>query len=148
LSALGLKIHTSVDDSLAIGVVNIGQLDDALPAALRFRELKIDVAPILDRRLDFFHALDLLQFALRLGRFGVLGAEAVDKLHQAGDFAFLVFESGKELLFVRFALLQVIVIAAAITNEPALADFDDAADELVEELTVVGDDQDGPWVVL
>ena len=74
--------------------------------------------------------------------FGVFGAEAVDEFHQPPDFAFLIFVGGEQLLFVRFALDEVIVVIAAIADELALADFDDAADELVEKFAVVRDDED------
>jgi len=45
------------------------------------------------------------------------------------------------LFFGGFALVEVIVVVAAVTDEFALANFDDAADELVEELAVVRDNE-------
>src|SRR5437588_698658 len=58
-----------------------------------------------------------------------------------------MLESREKLLLVGFALSQVIIIAAAIANEFALANLDDAPDKLVEKLTIVRDDQDGARIV-
>src|SRR3954470_9873194 len=52
-----------------------------------------------------------------------------------------MLESSKQLVFVRLALNEVIIVIAAITNEPALADFNNAADQLVEKFAVVRDDE-------
>ena len=55
---------------------------------------------------------------------------------------------GEQLLLVGLALLEVVVVVAAVADEPALADLDDAADELVEELAVVRDEEDRAGVGL
>ena len=123
-------------------------LIDLQPAALRLGELEIQLALVALGRLDLVHALDLLELALGLRGLGVLGAEAVDELHQAGDFALLVFVGGQELLLVGLALFEVLVVAAAVTDQLALADFDDAADKLVEELAVVRDDENRAGIAL
>ena len=123
-------------------MMDVFQLDDSQSAALRLGKLKVDLPLIIRRRFDFLHALNLLELALGLGGLGVLGPETVHKFHQPPDFALLMFVCRQELLFVRFALRQVIIITAAVTDKPALADFDDAADQFIEKLAVVRDDQD------
>ena len=72
--------------------------DHALAAALRLRKLEVDFLVVVDGRLDFFHALDLLELALRLRRLAGLGAEAVGEFLQRCDFALLVFVGGELLL--------------------------------------------------
>ena len=54
--------------------------DDLLAAALRLRKAEADLCFVVRRRFDFFHALDLLELALRLRRLGGLGAETVGEL--------------------------------------------------------------------
>ena len=49
-------------------------------------------------RLDFFHALDLLELALRLRGLAGLGAETVGEFLQLRDFGLLVFVGGEMLL--------------------------------------------------
>ena len=120
----------------------------SMPAALRLRELEIELAVVALGRLDLVHALDLLELALGLGGLGVLGAEAVDELHQAADFALLVFVGGQLLLLVGLALFEILVVVAAVADQPALADLDDAADKLVQELAVVRDDENRAGVAL
>src|SRR5437899_7406376 len=123
-------------------MVNAFELDDTLAAALGLWELKIEFALVVHRRFDFFHAPDLFEFALGLAGFGILGAEAIDKVHQPPDLALLMFESGHELLLVSFSLFKIIVVVASEPNEFALANLDDAANELVQELAVVRNDED------
>jgi len=129
-------------------VVDAFEFDGAQPAAAGLRELKLELALLARGRGDLVHALDLLELGLGLGRLGVFGAEAVDELQQAGDLALLVFVGGQLLLFVRLALLKVFVIAAPVADQPALADFDNAADDLVEELAVVRNDEDRARITL
>ena len=64
---------------------------------------------LAERRLDFFHALDLLELALRLGGLAGLGAEAVGEFLQRRDFLLLVFVGGELLLLARGFLLDVAV---------------------------------------
>src|SRR5439155_18776530 len=58
LAALGLKIQAAIDHVITISMVNPGESDDALTAPLRLRELEINLALVIDRRLHFVHALD------------------------------------------------------------------------------------------
>ena len=48
-----------------------------MPAARRLWETEVDRLLARDRRLDFFHPIDLLEFALRLRRLARLGPEAI-----------------------------------------------------------------------
>src|SRR5258708_6025438 len=101
-------------------MMNAFELDDELAAALGLWELKIKFALVFHRRFDVLHAPDLFQFALGLAGFGILGAEAIDKIHEPADLALLMFESGHELILVSLALFKIIVVVAAETNEFAL----------------------------
>jgi hypothetical protein len=76
-------------------VIDLFQRHDLQPAPLRLRKHELDLALVVDGRFDFFHPLDLLQFALRLGSFAVLGPKAVNEFHQVGDLALLILESGQ-----------------------------------------------------
>ena len=49
LAALGLEVHAAIDHVLAVGVVDVLQLDDLEPAALRLRELEIELAVVARR---------------------------------------------------------------------------------------------------
>src|SRR5262249_27776731 len=122
--ALGLKVQAAINHVLAVSMVNGGKLDYALAAALRLGKLEINLALVVDRRLHFLHAVDLLELALGLGGLGVLGAESVHEFHEPGDLALLMLERGKELLLVGFALLDVFVVVAAEADEFTLANFD------------------------
>ena len=81
----------AVNHIRAVGMVDVLQRDDLQPAALRLGKLKVDFLFVADRRLDFFHALDLLELALRLGGLGVLGPEPLHEFHHVRDLALLVF---------------------------------------------------------
>ena len=106
LAALGLEIHAAIDHVFAVGMVDVLQRDDPQAAALRLGKLEIELAIFASRRVDLLHALDLLELALGLGGFGVLGPEPVDEFHQPGDFALLVFVGGKELLLGRLRAVR------------------------------------------
>ena len=89
-----------------------------------------------------------LSLRLRLRGLGVLGAEAVGELLELLDLALLVLVGGELLLLLRLALAEIVVVVAAVADQLALADLDDAADELVQELAVVRDQQDRAGVGL
>ena len=103
--------------------MDVFQADDALAAALRLGKLKIDLAVVGRGSLDPFHALDLLQLALCLGRLGVLGAEPVHEDHETRDFTLLLLVGGQELLFVGLALFQVVIVTTLVADQPAIAGF-------------------------
>src|SRR5205807_3209999 len=136
LAALSLKIHAAIIDVAAVGLVDAFKLDDLEAAALGLGKIEIELAVLAGRRLDFVHAVNLLELALGLAGFGVLGAEPIDELHHAANFALLIFVGGQELRLGSFALQKVIVVVATIADEFALPNLDDAADELIEEFAV------------
>ncbi len=117
--------------------MNALELDNALSAALRLRKFEIKLGDFVGGGFHLFHAIDLFQLALRLRCLGVFCAEPVDEIHQAPDLAFLVLERRDELLLVRFPLDKIIVIPAAVPNQAALANLDDASDDLIEEFPIV-----------
>ena len=97
--------------------------DRALPAARRLRNLEAERLARRQRFLDQFHALDLLELALRLRRLGGNGAEAVAELPQRGDFLLLVFVGGELLFVVRLALLEEVGVVARVGDQLAARRF-------------------------
>src|SRR4051812_29034299 len=113
-----------------------------MPAPRRLWKTKVDGLFPRDRRLDFLHPLDLLQFTLRLRRFAGLRAKAVGELLERGDLFLLVLVGRELLFFPRRLLFDVAVPIPAVTIQPTMRDLDDRTDELVQELTVMRDHQD------
>src|SRR5205085_796244 len=72
LTTLCLEIHPGINHVRAIGLVNILEADHLQSAPLRLRKTETNFFVLADRRLDLLHALDLLEFALRLRGLGVL----------------------------------------------------------------------------
>ena len=101
--------------------------------------MELDRFSARDRRLDFFHAVDLLQLALRLRRFARLGSKPIGKQLERRDFFLLIFVSRKVLLFARGFLLDVLVPVTAITDEFRVGDLDDASDKLIQKFAIVRD---------
>jgi len=94
------------------------------------------------RRLDEVHALDLLQFALRLRRLARLCTEAVHKILQPLDLALLV-RVGRRVLHVARGLLgEVGVEIPAVAVQLAACDLHDVAHELVQKVAVVRNHHD------
>jgi hypothetical protein len=69
------------------------------------------------RRRDFFHPLDLFEFALRLRGFACLRAESVRETLQRRDFSLLILVGREVLLGARAFLLLVTVPVAAIAMQ-------------------------------
>ncbi len=137
MSAFGLKIDPVIYHVIAVGVVNLFECDHLESASLGLRKSEVNFFRVVFRRLNLLHALDLLELALRLGRLGGLCAKAIGKLLQPRNFALLVLIGREQLHFLGFALHQIFVIIAAVTDQSVLANFHDAADELIEEFTIV-----------
>src|SRR2546423_5364016 len=108
-----------------------------MSAARRLRKMKPHRLLARDWRLDFFHAIDLLQFALRLRSLARLGAKPVHERLQRRDLALLILVSGKLLHFARGLLLDVAVPIPAVALQTTLRDFHDRTDELIEKLAIV-----------
>src|SRR5439155_9307605 len=66
LTALGVKLHSAINNEIAIGMIDIFKRDHAQAAADRLREMKLDRLSARDRGRDLFHAIDLFQLALCL----------------------------------------------------------------------------------
>ena len=95
----------------------------------------------------FFHALDLLQLALRLGGFARLGAEAIGKFLELLNLGLLIFVSGElDLLPLRF-LLHVGIVVAAVAMHLRVANLKDIVDQLVQERAIVRDHQDRAGII-
>src|SRR5207244_12429918 len=98
-------------------MIDIRQFDDPQTTSRRLREMEFYCFAAGGRRRDFFHAVDLLQLALRLRRFARLGPEAIGEELKRRDF-FLLILVGRELLFFAGGLLfDVAVPVAAITDQ-------------------------------
>jgi len=81
-----------------VGVVNVFELNDPLPAALRLGKLKTIFFWSSPGALDFFHRVDLASacFVPELA-FVFLARKRFTKVHQAADLALLMFVGSHEL---------------------------------------------------
>jgi hypothetical protein len=108
------------------------------PRHRRERELEraVDV-----RRGDLLHPLEGLDPALRLLGLARLGAEAVDERMQVRDLALL--RSKRRLLQreLQRPLALELRVVPGVRHELALVDVHDAVDHAVEEIAVVGDEE-------
>ena len=153
LTAFGFKIEASVNDEItlafdiAVGVIDIFQGDGAEPATKGLREGELDGASGGNGSFDFFHAIDLLEFALGLGGLTGLGAKAVGKLLEGGDFFSLILVGGKVLIFAGGFFDDVLVVVTSVAVEFGLRNFDNGADQLIEKFAVVGDHENRPWII-
>ena len=103
------------------------QCDNALAAAFGLRKLDVHLLFRAFRGLYQFHALDLLELALRLGCLGGLGTEAVHETLQGRDLLLLI-AVGRPLLGFPFGTLAaVVIIIAPVALKTAVAYLHDAA---------------------
>ncbi len=93
------------------------------------------------RGRDALHALERLQATLRLARLRCLGAKALDERLHVADLALLAHEQRGLLRELGGALLLELRVVAAIRRCLAVLDVDDAIGDAVEELAIVGDEQ-------
>ena len=121
LTALRLEVQSSINDQFAVCVVDILQSNRPQSAPRRLRKTKFDRLRLRGRRGDFFHPIDLLQFALRLRRFARLRPEAIGELLERRDFFLLIFVGRELLFFARGFLFDVAVPVAAITEQLRIA---------------------------
>lgn len=153
LAAFGFKVEASVDDEItlafdiAVGVIDIFQGDGAEPAPKGLRKGELDGTSGGNGSLNFIHTIDLLEFTLGLGGFTGLGAKAVGKLLEGGDFFSLIFVGGKVLLFAGGLFDYVLVVVTTVAVEFGLRNFDNGTDQLVEKFAVVGDHENRPWII-
>ena len=148
LAAFGFELNAPVNHGRVVGIMDVLQLDDAVAAALRLREMKMDTPAFLDRCFDLVHPLDLFELGLRLCRLAGLGAEAVGKILELLDFLLLVFVGRQQLHFVGLALDEVFVVIAPVPVQLRLPDFDDAADEFIQEGPVMRNQQNRAGIIL
>src|SRR5690606_3847383 len=100
------------------------------------------------RRSNFLHALQFLNPALGLPRFRGLGAEPADEVFDVCD-ALLLLLKAHLLLRKLFSPLPLKggIVASVIIEFVAL-DTDSAINDVVEEIPVVGDDDQGSGITL
>ena len=111
------------------------------------REGELDGTSGGDGSFNFFHTIDLLEFALSLGGLTRFRAKAVGKLLEGGDFFSLIFVSGKVLLFAGGLFDNVLVVVTAVAMKFGLRNFNNGADQLIEKFAVVGDHENRPWII-
>ena len=128
LTALDEEVEVSVNDMLAVGHLDSLEHGGALSTALGLGDSETEGFFWRFGALDFFHPLDLLQLALRLGCFGGNGAEAVGEFLQGGDFLLLVFVSSGLDLVIALPLLHGGGIVALVVDELRIRDFVNAVD--------------------
>src|SRR2546423_13682349 len=141
LSAFGLKMNASINHIWPIGMMKVFERDDFQSTPLRLWEREFDLALVSGGRFDLFHPFDLLELALGLRSFRIFGAKAIHELHEVGNFPLLIFAGGEELNLTRLALDEIVFVIAAIADEMALADFQNAIHNLVHILAVMPDEQ-------
>ena len=98
-------------------------------------------------RRDQLHPLQRLDPALRLARFGGLRAKALDVAMQVGAFALLALVQGLLLRQTFGANAFEGRVAARVQRQPALLDVRDMADHGIEEVAIVGDQQQGAGII-
>ena len=101
----------------------------------------------MQRRFDEVHALDLLEFALRLRSFAGLGSEAICKVLQAVDLTLLVLVGCGVLFVARYFFHEEIIVVPAVAIQPCARDLDDPADELIQEIPVVRNHHDRAGII-
>ncbi len=142
LAAFDFDFEVFVNDEIAVGEVDGFEGHDALAAAGRLRKAEVNGFGGFEGGLDFLHALDLLELALGLSGFGGFGAEAVGEVLEFFDFLLLIFVGLAVLFGAGFFFAEEGVVVAVVEMEALPCDFDDAADEGVEEFAVVRDHED------
>ena len=149
LAALGLEIQAPVDPQrLAVAEIDVLQRDDALAGTRRLGEAEFDRLLRVERGVDALHAVEAGEQALGERRLAGLGAELVGQGGQALDFLLLLVEGVLLPLLAGRLVGQVGLVVPAVAGDPLVGELDDRVDELVDELAVVGDQQDGALVVL
>ncbi len=128
-------------------MIDIFQRDHALTAARRLRKTEVHRLLARERRFDFFHPVNLLQFALRLRRLARLGPKAIGECLERRDLFLLILVGRELLLCARRLLFDVTVPVAAIPNESSMRDLDNRTDQLVQKLAVVRDHQDRAGII-
>ncbi len=115
LAALGGEVQPLVNRLAArVSLVDVFERDRFQPAARGLREAEFHRRGLVLRGLDFLHARDLLELALRLAGEAGLGAETVGEALQALDLALLRLVGGELLLAAGGALDEVAVVVAPV----------------------------------
>ena len=97
----------------------------------------------LRRHLDALDLLEHLDAALHLRRLGGLVAEAVDELLHPGNLLVLMLLGLAQPLDAFGLCIEVLGVVADVVGDRAQRQVGDAADHRVEEVAVVGDQDDG-----
>ena len=128
---------------VAVGHLNAFQYGCSLTAPLRLRNAESEWFARSFWTIDFFHALDLFELALRLSGFRGDGPKAVGEFLEGVDFLLLVFP--RRILDIEIALPldHGLRVVALVMNELLGRNFVDVIDESIHELTIMGDEQKG-----
>ncbi len=117
------------------------------PAAGGIREPDVDGAPLLFRRLDTFHLIELLDFALHLTRFRCLCTEPGDISLRLLKLFLLIFIGLLAKLFLLFVLPLIIIVIPVIQGYFPMLQSGDMSHHTVQEHTVVTHYPDGAPIV-
>ena len=134
-------------DALEHGAVRIAErrvleCEERRGGPRRGRELEVE-RRVHVRRGDPLQAVERLEPALRLAGLGRLGAEALDELRDVRDFPALLLEQRLLAREPRGALFLERRVIAGVEGEPQALDVRHVRDAGVEEVAVVGDEQQG-----
>ena len=147
LPAFHQQVQVFINPAVAIGLADFFQLNDFLGAARRLGEVEFKYFPAGYRFLNDFHLFQLLDAALDLPGFGIDGAETVNKFLNVRYFLLLVAVGRLKLLEAHVLLLEEVRVIAAVFHQFFVVDVVHAFHQLIHEIPVVGNHQDGSGVV-
>jgi hypothetical protein len=134
------------DDVVAVAHGRILGHDDGRAELFGFGEGE-DGAGVVLGEADRLHLGEHLDAGLGLLGLGRLGLEAVDEGLEMGAAVLLLLGLGEEVGALLGPLAGELVVGAGPVGELLLGQVEDAGDGAVQELAVVGDDQDGVGVL-
>ncbi len=146
VAALDHEVQVAQDDVLAVGLADALQLEDDAPRPRRLGELEADLLP-LGRDLDAVDLVEELDPALDLLRLRGRVAEAVDEGLGLLDLLALPAVRLAQPLHPGGVLDEVARVVPVVVGEGLEAHLGDALDRRVEEVAVVGDEDDRAGVV-
>ena len=132
--------------SIAVAGGRVLELQQGVGRGIRLTEGKGERGIDVGRR-DQFHPLQRLDPALRLAGLGGLGAKALDEAMQVRALALLALVQGLLLGQALGANALEGRVAARVQRQAPLFDVGDVADHRIEEVAIVGDQQQGAGVI-
>jgi hypothetical protein len=146
VARLQAQPHLVQNDLVSITGAALVQGQEGARQAGRGAEGEVERAIDMGRG-DALHALQGLDAALGLAGLGGLGAEALDEALDAADFLLLADEGGLALAQAFGAQGLEGAVVAGVKIQMALLDMGNLADDGVQEVAVVGNQQEGTGIV-